>query len=105
MRKALIVVDVQNDFYETGSLPVSGASQINEAINRAMRDSVYKAIVAGQDWHPSNHMSFAVNHGKEPFTPFDNKKELAPSCGPSTASREPTGRHFTPTLRPTGLTT
>jgi nicotinamidase/pyrazinamidase len=82
MRKALIVVDVQNDFYETGSLPVSGASQINEAINRAMRDSVYEAIVAGQDWHPSNHMSFAVNHGKEPFTPFDNKKGIGPVLWP-----------------------
>ena len=29
MRKALLVVDVQNDFYETGALPVKDASKIN----------------------------------------------------------------------------
>jgi hypothetical protein len=34
MYKALLVVDVQNDFYETGSLPVNGANEINEVINR-----------------------------------------------------------------------
>ncbi|WP_367362853.1 hypothetical protein [Mesotoga sp.] len=31
MRKALLVVDVQNDFYETGALPVSNASKINDS--------------------------------------------------------------------------
>lgn len=36
MRKALLVVDVQNDFYETGALPVNDASKINTVVNRTM---------------------------------------------------------------------
>ena len=97
MRKALLVVDVQNDFYETGSLPVKGASRINEVINRAMRDPVY-TILAGQDWHPYNHMSFAANHGKEPFTPFDNKKGIGPVLWPVHCLQGTPGAEFHPDI-------
>ena len=94
MRKALLVVDVQNDFYETGALPVSNASEINEVINRTMKDPLYKVIVAGQDWHPSNHMSFAVNRGKEPFTPFDNGKGIGPVLWPVHCQQGSLGAEF-----------
>ncbi len=98
MRKALLVVDVQNDFYETGALPVSDASKINVVINRAMKDPVYRVIVASQDWHPSNHMSFASNHGKEPFTPFDNGKGIGPVLWPVHCQQGTRGAEFHPDI-------
>ena len=61
MRTALIVVDVQNDFCEGGSLAVDGGSDvaaaISEHIEQHHRD--YEAIVGTLDWHisPGSHFS------------------------------------------------
>ena len=43
MAKALIVVDLQNDFYEEGPLAVPGASEINQKVNKLLKKS-YKFI-------------------------------------------------------------
>ena len=65
--KALIIVDVQNDFMPTGALPVPNGDEVVPAINAEMKNN-YDLIVATQDWHPANHKSFASNHqGKKPF--------------------------------------
>ena len=63
--KALIIVDLQNDFLPGGALPVPRGDEViplaNELQNR------FELIVATQDWHPPNHGSFAANHpGKKP---------------------------------------
>lgn len=69
--KALIIVDVQNDFMPTGSLPVSYGNEIIPFINKEMEKN-YDLIVATQDWHPENHKSFASNHqGKKVFESID----------------------------------
>jgi nicotinamidase/pyrazinamidase len=60
----LIVVDMQNDFMPWGSLPVRGGDEIIPTINRLMER--FKHVVATQDWHPQDHVSFAMNHGKRP---------------------------------------
>ncbi len=57
---ALIVVDVQNDFCEGGSLAVSGAGGIIPVINHLR--SLFNFIVLTQDSHPENHTSFALNN-------------------------------------------
>ena len=68
MKKALIIVDVQNDFCEGGALAVPGASEIIPYINLLMEENEYDQVVLTQDWHPDNHISFAANHsGKQPF--------------------------------------
>ena len=65
--KALIIVDLQNDFMPTGALPVPQGDQIISHINAEMQKD-YSVIVATQDWHPANHKSFASQHvGKKPF--------------------------------------
>ena len=65
--KALIIVDLQNDFMPTGALPVPQGDQIISHINAEMQKD-YSVIVATQDWHPANHKSFASQHvGKNPF--------------------------------------
>lgn len=63
MAKALIVVDVQNDFCEGGSLAVRGgaavAVAINELLGRGKAAAGYDVVVATQDWHidPGSHFS------------------------------------------------
>lgn len=58
--KALIIVDVQNDFLEGGSLAVPDGNTVIPIINEIQND--FELIVATQDWHPENHKSFAKNH-------------------------------------------
>ncbi len=64
--RALLIVDLQNDFCFGGALEVPGADQIVDVVNMLQRD--YSCIIATQDWHPEGHFSFASTHeGKEPF--------------------------------------
>src|SRR3989339_410593 len=63
--KALIIVDIQNDFLPGGSLAVPNGDEVNEPANRLM--TKFCLVVATQDWHPANHGSFASNNqGKKP---------------------------------------
>ncbi|KAI9032827.1 isochorismatase hydrolase [Phycomyces nitens] len=67
---ALILVDVQYDFLETGSLPVPKASEIIPVITKLIKlvKDNGGLIVATQDWHSADHISFASNHkDKSPF--------------------------------------
>ncbi|WP_025272720.1 isochorismatase family protein [Haloglycomyces albus] len=61
MSKALIVVDVQNDFCEGGSMGVTGGGAVAEAITDLIRNSPkrWDHIVATRDWHidPGGHFS------------------------------------------------
>jgi nicotinamidase/pyrazinamidase len=56
---ALVVVDVQNDFCEGGSLAVQGGSDVAAAIADLLRAGRYRYAVATQDWHvdPGSHFS------------------------------------------------
>ncbi|WP_156307800.1 bifunctional nicotinamidase/pyrazinamidase [Sphingobacterium endophyticum] len=68
--KALIIVDVQYDFLPGGSLEVPRGDEIIPIINNIQKD--YDLVVATQDWHPANHLSFASQHeGKLPFEQID----------------------------------
>lgn len=58
--KALIIVDVQNDFIPGGTLPVPNGDEIIPIINQ-IQDK-FDLVVATQDWHPQNHKSFSSNH-------------------------------------------
>jgi len=59
--KALIVVDVQKDFCEGGSLAVNDADSIVPVINDLTANGNYDVVVFTKDWHPANHKSFASN--------------------------------------------
>lgn len=58
--KALLIVDVQNDFLPGGSLAVPGGEEIVPLINELIPN--YGLVAATQDWHPADHGSFASNH-------------------------------------------
>jgi nicotinamidase/pyrazinamidase len=60
MSRALIVVDVQNDFCEGGSLAVTGGAQVAADITAHVQDAgEYGAVVGTLDWHvdPGTHFS------------------------------------------------
>ncbi|NRA12554.1 MAG: isochorismatase family protein [Crocinitomicaceae bacterium] len=60
-RKALIVIDMQNDFMDNGSFSVPGGNEIIGTIN-ALMELEWGLIVGSQDWHPEDHMAFAANN-------------------------------------------
>ncbi len=63
--KALILLDLQNDFMPGGPLAVPHADEAIPVANRVQ--SAFDLVVATQDWHPANHGSFAANHpGRRP---------------------------------------
>ena len=59
MRRALLVVDVQNDFCEGGSLAVTGGAAVAAAVSAHMRAGGYDHVVATRDHHvdPGPHFS------------------------------------------------
>ncbi|GAB2938589.1 isochorismatase family protein [Streptomyces mayteni] len=61
MQRALIVVDVQNDFCEGGSVPVSGGADVAAAITDLIGAATpaYQHVVATRDHHvdPGDHFS------------------------------------------------
>jgi nicotinamidase/pyrazinamidase len=56
----LAVIDVQNDFCPGGALAVKDGDAIIPLINSLMPR--FPLVVATQDWHPADHVSFASNH-------------------------------------------
>lgn len=64
--KALIVIDVQNDFCPGGALAVDQGDQVVPVINQLMGQ--FDHVILTQDWHTADHSSFASQHpGKAPF--------------------------------------
>ncbi len=59
MASAVIVVDVQNDFCEGGSLAVSGGVEVARAVSARLADGGYDHAVATRDHHidPGEHFS------------------------------------------------
>lgn len=60
MAKALLVIDMQNDFMEGGALAIPHANSIIITINNLIKQ--FATVIAAKDWHPAHHKSFAVHH-------------------------------------------
>lgn len=68
--RAFLLIDLQNDFMPSGTLPVADGDAVIAPVNARMDD--YPLIVATQDWHPAGHESFASAHpGQSPFASID----------------------------------
>ncbi len=68
--RALILVDLQNDFLPGGALPVPEGEAVVPIANVVQQ--LFPLVVATQDWHPQNHGSFAANHpGKHVYDEID----------------------------------
>lgn len=70
--KALIVVDVQNDFLPGGSLGVPHGDEVIRPIIELIEDPAQKwdQVIMTRDWHPRNHTSFAEQHNLPDFALF-----------------------------------
>jgi nicotinamidase/pyrazinamidase len=68
--RAIVLVDIQNDFLPDGALAVPNGDEIIPIVNRLQGQ--FDVVVMTQDWHPSNHGSFATNHpGLRPYDVVD----------------------------------
>lgn len=68
VKKALVVVDVQNDFCEGGSLAVDGGGEVARRITEyvAEHGDEYQALAYTVDWHIKPEGHFASQLGEEP---------------------------------------
>jgi nicotinamidase/pyrazinamidase len=68
-RRALIIVDVQNDFCPGGSLAVERGDEVVEPLNQLARQFLARGdlVVKSRDWHPSGTKHFAAYGGTWPI--------------------------------------
>lgn len=59
-KKALLLIDIQNDFCTGGALAVPGGEEVVIVANSL--SPLFDVVVATQDWHPYQHISFASTH-------------------------------------------
>src|SRR4051794_31984139 len=87
MPRALLVIDVQNDFTEGGALGVAGGAAVAEGISGYLAGStdVYDVVIASRDWHDGegdNGGHFATT------APPDFVDTWPPHCVAGTAGAE-----------------
>jgi nicotinamidase/pyrazinamidase len=68
MPRALLVIDVQNDFCEGGALAVSGGAAVAGKISKFLEASQYDLVIASRDWHNpiGNNSGHFADVGSEP---------------------------------------
>lgn len=94
--KALIIIDVQNDFMPGGALEVPHGDEIVPVINSINKK--FELVIATQDWHPLNHVSFASNHmDKKPFDTI-KMKNMKQTLWPDHCVQGSLGADFHPDL-------
>ncbi|QLW74953.1 bifunctional nicotinamidase/pyrazinamidase [Citrobacter freundii] len=70
MARALLLVDLQNDFCAGGALAVPEGDSTVDVANRLIDWCSLRGekVVSSLDWHPANHGSFASQHQVAPYT-------------------------------------
>jgi nicotinamidase/pyrazinamidase len=64
---ALLIIDPQNDFCTGGTLEVPCSDNIFPVIDKLRPLFNEDRVFVSQDWHPSDHISFASVHRKSPY--------------------------------------
>jgi nicotinamidase/pyrazinamidase len=94
--KALIMVDLQNDFCAGGSLAVPGGDEVILLANTLQ--PYFDIVIATRDWHPLDHMSFAANHPHRHVGETLMLGDLAQILWPVHCVQESPGAEFHPQL-------
>ena len=76
MRKALIIVDVQNDFCPGGSLAVAEGDEVVAPLNKLMKEFLDRGepVYKTRDWHPEKTKHFAIYGGTWPIHCVQNTR-------------------------------
>src|SRR5258706_2316516 len=94
--KALVLVDLQNDFVPGGALAVPEGDRVVPIANKVMKQ--FDLVVATQDWHPGNHGSFAVSHAGRKIGEVIDLNGLPQILWPSHCVQNSWGAEFLPGL-------
>lgn len=92
MKKALIIVDPQNDFIN-GSLSVPKASEIIPIIN-GIDKSEFDLVIITQDFHPANHKSFSSQHDDKNVFEFIDLNGIEQTLWPDHCIQNQEGSFF-----------
>ncbi|MCU5775765.1 bifunctional nicotinamidase/pyrazinamidase [Erwiniaceae bacterium BAC15a-03b] len=70
MKRALLLIDLQNDFCPGGALAVNDGDATIAVANRLAAEFRQRGdtVIASQDWHPADHGSFASVAAQPAFT-------------------------------------
>lgn len=97
--RALLLVDLQNDFCAGGALAVPEGDSTVDIANQliAWCQTRGDAVIASQDWHPANHGSFASQHQAQPYS-LGKLDGLAQTFWPDHCVQDTEGAAFHPLL-------
>lgn len=99
--KALILVDIQNDFVPGGALAVPGGDEVVDVANRLMPH--FDLVLATQDWHGPRHGSFAASHADRKVGEVVDLAGLPQILWPVHCVRRTRGADFVPGLNTYGI--
>ena len=95
--RALILVDIQNDFLPGGALAVPDGDQVIPIANQMI--DKFDLVFATQDWHPTDHGSFASQHQGANVGDMIDLNGLNQIMWPDHCVQETTGAEFAKSLR------
>ena len=99
--KALLLIDIQNDFLPGGALAVPHGDEVVPVANRLM--PAYDLVVATQDWHPGDHLSFASQHPSRCLGEVIELSGLPQVLWPDHCVQGTRGAEFAPQLNRAGI--
>ena len=94
--RALILIDIQNDFCPDGSLAVPQGDRIVPIANNLIPQ--FQHVIASKDWHPANHQSFASQHPNRQIGDLIDLNGLPQILWPDHCIQNTQGSNFHPGL-------
>jgi nicotinamidase/pyrazinamidase len=81
IRRALLLIDVQNDFVlPTGGLSVPAGGEIIPIINHVRRTRKFDLTIVCLDWHPYDHYFASGSPGYSPFAQLGSQTIWPDHC-------------------------
>jgi nicotinamidase/pyrazinamidase len=99
--KALLLVDIQQDFLPGGALPVPEGDLVVPVANRLIPR--FPLVVATRDWHPSDHCSFASQHPGHQVGDVVEIDGLQQALWPDHCIQDTAGAEFAASLDTAGI--